>query len=424
MLLTCQRPIHLCAVSIQTGEWRHLVTNGVAVAEDAATGSATLLAGSDARYVAPGYLVYSAPEDNVVMGVRFDPSRFRVLGDPVALLAGVRRENFAGALQITLASSGDLVFAKGRNAVLGSFVWADRSGVIEPLPFPTRAYGPFYISSDGNRIAAVVYPPVGGEELWFLDVASGREQRWVDEGLLEDRELWLGSWIPDTTEILVNTRGATNLVVAADAERASGGRRLWSGSGDFDIAQVGSDGRLLVGARRPSETASYLSLIEPSVLPELPEDPSEMLAPLVDSVGHQPTGLADLSPDMEWVAFTSNESGPYEVYAVRLPPDGPPIRVSQGGGELPRWSPQGDGLYYRDGQRWYWVARTNSDDEPFAPPEFFVEGDFLNVGGPEFEVSPDGSRLLLLQGSGERTQSTLSLITNWFTELERLVPTP
>ena len=124
------------------------------------------------------------------------------------------------------------------------------------------------------------------------------------------------------------------------------------------------------------------------------------------------------------MAYTTNESGPYEVWAARVDAPDPPIRISRGEGELPRWSPQGDGLFYRNGQRWYWVAATSSDNEPFAAPEFVLEGDFLSVSGPEYEVSADGTRLLLLQGAGERTQSTLSHVTNWVELLEERLPVP
>jgi hypothetical protein len=134
-------------------------------------------------------------------------------------------------------------------------------------------------------------------------------------------------------------------------------------------------------------------------------------------------GLADLSPDAKWVTYTSDESGPYEVWAVPLPTNGAaPIPVSKGPGELPRWSPKNDGFYFRNGQRWYWVAKTGLPDRPFADPKFYLEGDYLNISGPEYAVHPDGKRLLLLQGSGERTRGTLDVINNWRAELERRLP--
>jgi hypothetical protein len=49
------------------------------------------------------------------------------------------------------------------------------------------------------------------------------------------------------------------------------------------------------------------------------------------------------------------------------------------------------------------------------------QDDYLNIAGPEHEVSSDGQRLLLLKGSGGGTTTSLNLIRNWVVELERLL---
>ncbi|HSM18362.1 MAG TPA: hypothetical protein VK845_15350 [Gemmatimonadales bacterium] len=52
----------------------------------------------------------------------------------------------------------------------------------------------------------------------------------------------------------------------------------------------------------------------------------------------------------------------------------------------------------------------------------WIQGDFLNVSGMEYAVSPDGQRLLLLQGDGHVSTVALNVITNWGAELERRIP--
>ena len=417
VLLNCFAPLHLCAVSTVSGELRHLRLDGEATAE---FDSRLFLAGSDGRLLESGHLIYSAPQDNVVMSVRFDPDRLMVSGDPVVVLGGLRRENAFGSLQLSVNVRGDAVFAPGGNAVLGTFVWADRNGVIEPLPFPPRAYGPFRLSRDGRRVAVKVYPRVGQEELWFLDLERQEERRWVDEGLVGDRELWPGPWLPGTTDLLVGANGPPNLLLRVNGARATGGQPIWSGTGEFWVEDVGIGGHVLIALVRGDQRVRNLSLVALDEFGDLPAEPATVSDPLVASVGAQ--SLASLSPDMTWLTYSTTESGPYEVRAIRLPPEGAPVRVSDPEGELPRWSPVGDGLYYRDRQRFYWVAYAEGAESPFGVPQLVLEGDFLNIGGPEIEVSPDGTRLLLLQGLGERTQTTLNLVTNWVAELEQLVP--
>ena len=114
ILLTCYEPQHICAVSVRTGERRHLVLNDRAASTYEGV---ALLTGSNPRYIQPGFLVYSAARDNVVMAARFDPTTLTVLGEPVALLRGVRREILAGVIQLSASDNGDAVFAAGSNAV-------------------------------------------------------------------------------------------------------------------------------------------------------------------------------------------------------------------------------------------------------------------------------------------------------------------
>ena len=53
------------------------------------------------------------------------------------------------------------------------------------------------------------------------------------------------------------------------------------------------------------------------------------------------------SPDGRWLAYSSNETGRFEVYVRRFPDDGKPVRVTNGGGRVPRWLPNGREILYQ-----------------------------------------------------------------------------
>lgn len=179
--------------------------------------------------------------------------------------------------------------------------------------------------------------------------------------------------------------------------------------------RLGPTGVALIGVNPSDGSWPYIVPIETDNLEAL-RGAAEVALPPVDWIARRII-LADISQDGRWFAYSSTESGPYEVYAQRLQPGSRPFKISHGG-ELPRFSPHGDGIYYRDGQRWYFVAFTGDEGEPFAAPRFVLEGEYQNVGGPEFEVSPDGRRLLLLERTAASSTTTLSLILNWRQELE------
>ena len=65
------------------------------------------------------------------------------------------------------------------------------------------------------------------------------------------------------------------------------------------------------------------------------------------------------SPDSRWVAYQSNETGVEEVYVRSFPDPGQQIRVSDGGGQFPRWTQDGTAIYY-------WGAENLAVDRLFA----------------------------------------------------------
>ena len=63
-----------------------------------------------------------------------------------------------------------------------------------------------------------------------------------------------------------------------------------------------------------------------------------------------------LSRDSHWLAYTSNQSGQYEVYVSSFPDMKSKRMVSSGGGGEPRWSRDGRELYFVGGGKLMAVA--------------------------------------------------------------------
>ena len=69
---------------------------------------------------------------------------------------------------------------------------------------------------------------------------------------------------------------------------------------------------------------------------------------------------AQLSPDGEWLAYVSNQSGHNEVWVQPFPGPGDPHQVSTEGGTTPRWSADGKSLYY--------LVRPSDSPQPMSLP--------------------------------------------------------
>jgi len=128
----------------------------------------------------------------------------------------------------------------------------------------------------------------------------------------------------------------------------------------------------------------------------------------------------DVSPDGRWMAYTSDESGRYEIYVRSLAPDARTWPVSVDGGEEPLWSSDGAALFWRNGNRFMRAAVLEGGDRfRTGAPEVHVEGAYSNVPGISFNVAGDDERLLLLriEGGTERARH-LNVVLNWDVELE------
>ena len=55
---------------------------------------------------------------------------------------------------------------------------------------------------------------------------------------------------------------------------------------------------------------------------------------------------AQFSPDGKWIAYSSDESGQFQVYLQTVPVSGAKRQVSIQGGSRPRWRKDGKELYY------------------------------------------------------------------------------
>ena len=131
---------------------------------------------------------------------------------------------------------------------------------------------------------------------------------------------------------------------------------------------------------------------------------------------------AAFSPDGNWVAYISDEQGQYDIYVQPYPPSGESVQVSTEGGEEPIWSQGSKELFYRNGRKWMAASFSTSPTLSFEVPRLLFEGNYLNIDGVDYDVSPDGKRFLLLKPIAESSPRTqLNVVTNWFEELESKV---
>jgi eukaryotic-like serine/threonine-protein kinase len=209
--------------------------------------------------------------------------------------------------------------------------WLDRSGrEVGKLGDPDLgASGSFDISPDGTRL---VFPRAidGNTDLWSFEIARGVLERFTFDPALDAHPLWS----TDGTHVIF--------------------QRFHDGAGDLMITSAGSDRReetLLADERGNIPTSSsrdgrfllFKATTQVGVerarrLPSgdqgwgvwaLLMDGDRKPIPIVTSTFEERD--AQFSPDGQWMAYQSNESGQFEIYA-QLFPRGMWVRITLSGG--------------------------------------------------------------------------------------------
>ncbi len=170
-------------------------------------------------------------------------------------------------------------------------------------------------------------------------------------------------------------------------------------------------------------------------------DPSAKNLYVADAAGEgEPRLLVDgapfrilwtaVSPDGRWLAFSSDRSGRPEIY-LRAFPDGTGDTLVSGvdGGSQPRWRADGRELFFRTDEGIMSVSvEVDGDELAIDAARYLFQGSYrgglFGIAGlyGDYDVTPDGERFVMFPGV-EEGEGRVVIVTNWFAELERLVPT-
>jgi Tol biopolymer transport system component len=131
------------------------------------------------------------------------------------------------------------------------------------------------------------------------------------------------------------------------------------------------------------------------------------------------------SPDGRWLAYVSDElNGRFEVYVQPFPGPGAKTRLSISGGTEPVWAPNGQELFYRNGDQMM-VVRVSGGSSLVAATarELFARPFARTDGRINYDVAPDGQSFVMVSaGEGDRPATEIHALLNWHDELKRLVP--
>jgi dipeptidyl aminopeptidase/acylaminoacyl peptidase len=368
-------------------------------------------------YVPSGHLVYGS--GGTIYAVPFDGRRLEVTGPAAPIVSGAETDPTGRVTLFTLSPSGTLVYTKtGQGLHDRQLVWKDRNGAAEPLDLDPDRYEQVRLSPDGSQALVTLVQDRDAEieeNILTIDLERGVATQLTFDGTRNENAVF--SPRGDRIAYSSNLAGQWNLFEMR-ADGSSPPERLRHGDNIKQPMSWSPDGRFLA-YREITETENFNLWALP-----LDQEGGEPL-PLATSPFEETD--AAFSPDGQWVAYSSAESGRREIYLKRFLPEGgdeEKRQVSRDGGWQPVWSRDGSELFFRnaDGTA-LMVADLRKGRELGRPRVLFEESDMpvpQRWAERRYDVSPDGRFLMLTEDSSRPT--ILNVVLNWTEELKRLAP--
>ncbi len=127
-----------------------------------------------------------------------------------------------------------------------------------------------------------------------------------------------------------------------------------------------------------------------------------------------------VSPDGRWLAYSSDESGRFQVYVQSFETGNRKEQVSADGGAEPRWSADGRQLFYlSEGQML--MAVPFRDGEPGKPAALFQAKtpNDVNPYRQRYVPSADGRRFLVYTVDTTQRAKPIIVTVNWLASVKR-----
>ena len=377
--------------------------------------------GSDwsAQY-ALGYLLLL--NGTTLMAQPFDLDTNRLTGAPTMVAQPVAGSS-TGYGAFSVSAGGVLAYSSGLLAQ-SELRWVDRTGRTSASIAPTADYVDFRLSPDESRLAfSRTDPQSQAPDVWVRDLARGTESRLTAQPLTDAAPLW--SPAGDQIVYRSNQASANLELYRTRPSPGAGAELVFSreqqlkshGTGPSNVLSTdwSPDGKFII-YHVTTGAAGY-------DLWALALEGDRKPIPLALAKYNEVQGV--VSPDGRWIAYTSDESGRYEIYVQSFPDTNVAQKttVSTGGGTQPRWSKDGRELFYlrSDGLLTTVSVRTKPSFELGAVTPLFKTGLSTNVNAYRMDYVPaaDGQRFLMKVPVEGTTPPSITVVLNWTARLKQ-----
>jgi dipeptidyl aminopeptidase/acylaminoacyl peptidase len=337
------------------------------------------------------------------MAQPFDAKKLRLYGQPFPVAGQVSTIPTTSLYRFSASETGMLVFDPQTNRMTQRAYWVDRGGKPIHSLKPINDVDLTRLAPDGKHVLLSRYnPQAGGSDLWLTDVTSSTDVRLT----FNPSNDTVAVWSPDASRIvLASKRGEHRQLYEKSVSQPEQEALLFQSNVSKYPTDWSHDGRYIIYYQVMPQTKNDLWA--------LPLFGDRKPFPLLQTQANESGGA--LSPDGQWLAYHSDESGRYETYVQRFSDGSAKRRISINGGVCPRWRGDGSELYYHALDNKLMAAPVTSGTNlavgaPVAIVEFGYRG---IVDQPYYSVDRDGQRFLLNVIVESESNSPLTALVNW-----------
>ena len=365
--------------------------------------------GDNGRFVASGlapdvgHLLYG--RDETLFAVPFDIRRLEPVGNEVPVVDRVSSVGPFWMADYAVSDRGLLIYSRAQGTEDRALSWIDRSGRAEATPTSAQLASP-RLSRDGTRAVGLIADAGGRQDISVLDLTRGTATRLTFEG-----QVRAPIWTLDGRRVIYgSTDGAAHGIYVTESDGSTKPRLAFTTSGRASPVAIAPDNQTVLFT---DQARIYVRKLDAPA--------TESAKPLHESPPGQ-EGAAQISPDGHWVAYTSNESGRFEIYLHEFPGGGRRERVSLNGAQFVRWAAGGRELiYWNTGQTGNFnVTSVSVETTPalrLGQPKVL----FTMTDAQVTDFTADGTRGIGWLAKGG-TPTTFVTVTDWFEELRAKAP--
>jgi dipeptidyl aminopeptidase/acylaminoacyl peptidase len=369
---------------------------------------------ADAAY-SLGYIFFV--RNGLLMAQAFDVERNKLKGEPRPTSERVVTDSSIWKAVFDASESGIMAYQLGgivSGTQLRSF---DRSGKQQNvIGKPGYQYEP-HLSRDGRQLAAGI-SYANYSDIWTYNLPDGRANR-ITFG---ERDHGSPVWSSDGSRIILAEKQEHYRICQVDLNGVQPEKLVLDTGMDTWPLDLSADDRFLLFGQGYNIGRVKSQLW---IYPMTGESPAFRLL-----TGDAVESDGQFSPDGQWVAYASNESGRNEVYVVPFhmaskstAPGYGGIegkrQISISGGQRPRWRRDGKELYYVKPDSTFVAVPIVSIDaklEIGAEEPLFRANPAVNLF--PYDVSPDGSKFFVVTAPPEST-APITLVENWPSDFRR-----